>query len=503
MRRRTYAAMAAICVAFWGSEAAAAKYVLSVAPSLPGGASMVYSTDVNNNGWAAGLAVGAGGEQSVAVWRDGGVFSVAALPSGWSNFSVNGIGDGGHVVGSVRNVATGRPSPFVWNEAGGLTILPLEGIGWDANTSGTTAVQGWDNRAYVWKAGVGATLLPDLPGGLTSSVAYGINDAGVVVGTGAVAGTSIRAASWNSSGVVTDLGFLPGGSTFSTALDINSSGQIVGQSRSTSGAEAYLLSGGVMIGLGDLPGGSFASQAVAINDQGVVIGNGTATGNANRPFVWKDGVMTDLTTLIEVPAGWSLESARGINNLGQIVGTGLDTDGVRRAVLLTPVSAGGGTPADPLIPQVQQNGAYQFAFVAQAGTMVFLDPPTVEGYTYKLISGPDILSALFPALGDPNGYEVYSLSGALLGSVLGGETFSFAGSGVRGFVLRGIDVEFAPHDWVTGLTFAGDGGVVLLQSPIPEPSTWAMMIVGAGLAGGALRRVAARRLAPVGRESLA
>jgi probable HAF family extracellular repeat protein len=45
--------------------------------------------------------------------------------------------------------------------------------------------------------------------------------------------------------------------------------------------------------------------------------------------------MTDLNSLIPAGSGWVLTSARGINDAGQIVGTGT-ISGVQHAFLLTP-----------------------------------------------------------------------------------------------------------------------------------------------------------------------
>jgi hypothetical protein len=52
---------------------------------------------------------------------------------------------------------------------------------------------------------------------------------------------------------------------------------------------------------------------------------------------------------------------------------------------------------------------------------------------------------------------------------------------------------------VTQVVFSSSGNSfeldnIAVASAVPEPATWAMMIVGFGVAGGALRR---RRLAPL------
>src|SRR5688572_30701705 len=77
-----------------------------------------------------------------------------------------------------------------------------------------------------------------------------------------------------------------------------------------------------LIDLGTLPDGSF-STATAVNDRQEVVGaSGDAHGNS-RPFLWRDGVMTDLGVLDpDHPEG----TASDINNRGMVVGTSLVGD---------------------------------------------------------------------------------------------------------------------------------------------------------------------------------
>lgn len=52
-------------------------------------------------------------------------------------------------------------------------------------------------------------------------------------------------------------------------------------------------------------------------------------------FVY-DGKIRDLNTLIPKNSGWVLYEARGINNAGQIICSGMKSDGTQHAILLTP-----------------------------------------------------------------------------------------------------------------------------------------------------------------------
>jgi len=57
-----------------------------------------------------------------------------------------------------------------------------------------------------------------------------------------------------------------------------------------------------------------------------------------------NGKLTDLNSLLPPGSNWTLEAATGINNLGQIVGIGVDA-GWTTTFLLTPSSLG--DPPDP------------------------------------------------------------------------------------------------------------------------------------------------------------
>jgi len=134
----------------------------------------------------------------------------------------------------------------------------------------------------------------------------------------------------------------------------------------------------------------------------------------------------------------------------------------------------------------------------------FIDPIIAVGYDYTVTSGTNLItSAIFPVLaGDTDGYEIYALGditpGGLLGTVLGGQTFTFA-TPVKGFSLRDIEETLNldpdnPTAFVTGLTFATGDALTMSQTPVtvttavPEAETWAMALAGLALVGAWQRR---------------
>jgi hypothetical protein len=81
-------------------------------------------------------------------------------------------------------------------------------------------------------------------------------------------------------------------------------------------------------------------QARSVNAEGTIVGGSILPGpvfgsEVDRAVRWREGVLEDLNTLVDVP-GWELQEARAINDAGQILGAGR-FQGQPRAWLLTPI----------------------------------------------------------------------------------------------------------------------------------------------------------------------
>jgi probable HAF family extracellular repeat protein len=190
-----------------------------------------------------------------------------------------------------------------------------------------------DVEAVVWGPKAGQIReLPPLPGDI-SSWATGINDHEQVVGLSgncvspnfnAGGGVPQHGVIWEN-GAAMDLGNLGGTlSTFPWA--INSKGQAVGQAYIAGDIyiHTFLWEKGVIKDLGVIPG-DVISGAFGLNDRGEVVG-GSCDQNFNcRAYLWQDGLMTDINTLVK-PGSTQLYLVFGndINAEGEIAGFAVD-----------------------------------------------------------------------------------------------------------------------------------------------------------------------------------
>ncbi len=114
------------------------------------------------------------------------------------------------------------------------------------------------------------------------------------------------------------------------------------------------------------------------------------------------------------------------------------------------------------------------------------------GFIYKTgaTTDPNFASVLLPNIGNSGLYHLYLYNGLsfVFDTDLAANTlFNFDTGGVNEFEVLGIDPSLGldPNnatDFVTQLTFTGTGNFTGTMTPIttdvPEPSTWAMMLIG-------------------------
>jgi len=232
-----------------------------------------------------------------------------------------GINNAGEVVALGTGIFVGEPrGPYVYSE-GSYTFLGVPGRALCINENGAVAgfyeTTNGVEHAFLYKDGV-LIDLGDLGGGINLR-GLAINASDQVVGYSYSLGPDTQRGFLWDGGTMSDVGDL--GGQFSHASGINNRGQIVGGATTSDGVgHAYLLSRGVMTDIGTL--GGAGSGATAINDRGDVVGISDTTDGGHDAFLYTKGVMIDLGTL-----GSSYSSAFSINNCGQIVGGSDVTDG--------------------------------------------------------------------------------------------------------------------------------------------------------------------------------
>ena len=118
---------------------------------------------------------------------------------------------------------------------------------------------------------------------------------------------------------VTDLGTLPG-NTVSLGSALNDAGEAAGVSETPTATVATIFRGGKATSISTL--GSSVSVANAINGPGEIAGWNSYNSDANfdpQAFLYSDGSMLNINSATLFPSG---TEAYGINNSGEVVGTG-------------------------------------------------------------------------------------------------------------------------------------------------------------------------------------
>jgi len=259
------------------------------------GAGWSDSFQVNASGEVTGYAPIPGGNVRAYIYRKGHMTQLPTLAGGSTQgYSIN---DHGHITGAA-DTSNGEVHPYLYLFRNGKLL--------DLGTLGL-------HQQSVWNSG------------------NGINNSDEVAGISWTASGAIQGFLWKK-GKMIDLGDLGGG--YSRAWAINDHEQIVGESSVANGnTDAFLWAKGKMKDLGTL--GGTLGRALAINNSGVAVGDSYRNDGTDVAFVYRKGKMLDLNQLIPANSGWVLETAEGVNDAGQISGTGT-FNGAERGFLLTP-----------------------------------------------------------------------------------------------------------------------------------------------------------------------
>jgi probable HAF family extracellular repeat protein len=335
---------------------------------------------LNNHGWAENMDGFVNPPENnlfTTVARGRAVINVDGLnidlgtlgkPDGNSWINWGGINERGEAVG-MSETAVPDPDgedvcgfgtkltcvPFLWRN-GHMSALPTVGgnNGQASAINNRGQIAGYAETSVVdsgcppykttlgvlWNKGK-AQPLPTV-GSDPDGIAFGINNRGQAVGYSGTCTTALHAVMWEDGTdvVLPDLGY----PRSNIAFAINNRGQIAGKVRTADGTTyvaALWQPDGTLTNLGILPG-DFAAFATGINNRGQVVGNNfDSSFNWSHGFIWQNGAMTDLNTLIPADSNLFIISASNINDHGQISGMATVVSGPHtgdiHAYLATPV----------------------------------------------------------------------------------------------------------------------------------------------------------------------
>jgi probable HAF family extracellular repeat protein len=329
--------------------------------ALPGGYNS-YAQAVNARGTVVGSAENGATDPVVGIaefeavlWHHGEITNLGTL--GGNESLAFDINDHGQVVGAAANAVPDPASmfgfatqtrPFLWKD--GVmhdldTLGGTDGVAFMMNQRGQIMgqfyVQGTTNiDSIFWDEDGNAADIGTLGGTNTNCSVCGpwyINNRGEIVGNSTLAGDATHHAFVWDRGTLTDLGTLGGNN--SEANWITSSGLVVGRA-DVPGSQThhgFLWRHGVMTDLGVI-GSDACSTAYAVNSSGMIVGDAGVCFVGGRAWLSDNGgPMLDLNDLALPGSGLHLQDARLINDRGEIVCTGVLSNGDLHAVLLIPV----------------------------------------------------------------------------------------------------------------------------------------------------------------------
>jgi probable HAF family extracellular repeat protein len=314
-------------------------------------------------------------EISAVMWRGGKITNLGNLPQGGYESAAVSVNSWGEAVGVATDLVPDSNSllplnqnlwpdvpynyqlrAFIWDAKNGMQDLGTLGTGTDAeawaindrgqvigdsyiSSAPGVCPSGIATGAFIWDRTHGMVDLGNFGG--TCTLPNNLNNRGQVVGLSTVAGDGYqRGFLWDNGRLRNLQGSIGGKNT--GALAINEDGAAVGFAYLT-GETTYhaALWRDVehLTGLGTL-GSDLCAFAQGINSQEQVVGDSLPTDcsgdGASRAFLWENGSIVDLNSLIPPNSPLYLIYAYTINERGEIAVNGLDANGVEQAALLIP-----------------------------------------------------------------------------------------------------------------------------------------------------------------------
>jgi probable HAF family extracellular repeat protein len=311
-------------------------------------------------------------ELHAVLWQNGVITDLGTLPEGGYESVANAVNSRGQVAGYAMNTIPDSNSltlfinylppstqvrAFLWDENNGMQDLgtlggtdalaalinePGQVVGWSyTSTTQSGACSPFVLGSFIWEKEKGMRSVGSFGG--TCTRAYALNNRGQVVGYSFVTGDKFERAFLSEHGSIEDLGGSLG-SHYTGAFAVNDAGQAVGFGylKGDTFFHATLWRRvGQITDLGTI-GTDPCSSASDINANGQVVGDSISLSNcltneeSTRAFLWEDGAIFDLNTLIPPGSALYLVHPDTINDHGEIAGTGVDASGNEHAFLLLP-----------------------------------------------------------------------------------------------------------------------------------------------------------------------
>ena len=311
-------------------------------------------------------------EIHAVVWKNGQIHDLGTL--GGNQSGAQAINDRGDVAGFAINeipdsyslfdlVFLGSPSgtqtrAVVWRDGAAHDLQTLGGpdaIAWFVNQVGQVAGVSYINsipdsvtgippvHLFVWSSGEMKDL-GSLGGAGLPSVS-GFNNRGQVIGSSPLLGDQTSDPFLWDGGRLIDMAVEGDGGQFTDANVINDAGEVAGAAIFPNGlSQAAVWRDAAVMDLGAVGSDCF-SEAWSISSAGQVGGTSVSCdGNTWRAFLWENGEIVDLRSLVSSGPDLQLVYTIGINDRGEIAGTGvpaglstaLDQDTNSHAFVLIP-----------------------------------------------------------------------------------------------------------------------------------------------------------------------